>query len=478
MKEGRWSVVKPISSGASGHVLLVSVAGYTPVPVHVAVKIVSFSPLLVGGLNQGFTDTVRETFDDFIREAMMLHLLSGQTVSNSVHMYSAVMLDLLPAALQEYVPALPRGSRWGVIAMKHAPGVPFLDYLAARATTCIPLLVKEEALPMIRALLDFSHEAYARHGVTHEDLKLGNIVIDRRKHSDRPFLHVVDMAFASSFPPLKAFGVSFEPTVPEPIWHHGTYAYMAPERIFYDDKPEWAHKAGTDLWALGVIFITMLLTGRRVIKKKSVTDTYRLTNDNRVFNPGVTETMYHLLSADTPWFAAIVNEVSAEIGVSNPIVMQASRVLLWNRAFRTIVFPFVTKSAAVINESFADQFGFLEADSDTYRRFMMHVGRIVNAYNANANYIYEHACRTLVKHVLPKDLYIGGALTVLQAPDVRDRVFTATSPFSHLYPVLFNYLGHKDRPQLTRAPPTFEFSTDIDQMFAKAAKKVAAEEKY
>ncbi len=138
------------------------------------------------------------------------------------------------------------------LVMQYVEGGTLADRLARRA---LPL---DEALPIgiqIADALDAGH----RRGITHRDLKPGNVVLTKSG------VKLLDFGLAKTRP--SAVGATVAETQPgsltAPGMFLGTLSYMAPEQLDGDEAD-----SRTDIWALGCVLYEML-TGARAFTGQS-----------------------------------------------------------------------------------------------------------------------------------------------------------------------------------------------------------------
>jgi serine/threonine protein kinase len=129
------------------------------------------------------------------------------------------------------------------IAMTRVAGVTLREHLVARCvlgqTLPLDMVIKWTA-----QLVDFLSHMHTRLGLAHEDLKLGNIMVEHGTLD----LRVIDFTFAG-----RRRGDE---------WQCGTVCYMAPERLFMATRPVWATQEGPDVWAVGTLLATLILSGQ------------------------------------------------------------------------------------------------------------------------------------------------------------------------------------------------------------------------
>jgi serine/threonine protein kinase len=198
------------------------------------------------------------------------------------------------------------------IAMTHVHGTTLREYLTARAILGQPL-----GMPLVRQwtgqIVNFLLHAQVKLGLSHDDLKLGNIMVSEQRE-----LKIVDMTFAG---PKRA-----------DEWHCGTLCYMPPERLFHGARPSYATTVGPDIWAVGVLMATMALTGQTLSNVLTARESFYVTDDQGRFDPSRTNTVYDLLSDREPWFSGIVSALCKSSGYDRNLVTQAIRLVLWSRA--------------------------------------------------------------------------------------------------------------------------------------------------
>lgn len=196
---GRYEVLRALGAGGSGRVLA---ARDTFGAREVAVKVLS-----AGGGAQG-----RDALARFAREA---EVAAGIEHPNVVRVF-------------EYVPDGP------LIVMELMPSGTLEDRLV-EGEPLAPMVALHVARSVLRAL-----EAVHRRGVIHRDLKPANVFFGAAgevKVGDFGVAHLVDAQATLTGAMM------------------GTLAFMAPEQITGDGKPD----ASTDLYALGVMLFRMLV---------------------------------------------------------------------------------------------------------------------------------------------------------------------------------------------------------------------------
>ncbi|DBA77617.1 TPA: hypothetical protein ACH3X1_009416 [Trebouxia sp. C0004] len=126
------------------------------------------------------------------------------------------------------------------IAMEYAPGGDLYQHMIARKPLC--RLPEDEARWIFQQLLiglDYCHKK----GVANRDLKLENLLLDRKDTGSRPLVKICDFGYSKHDVNSPAKTVV------------GTPVYMAPE-IILAAKHYDAKKA--DLWSCGVILFVLL----------------------------------------------------------------------------------------------------------------------------------------------------------------------------------------------------------------------------
>ncbi len=199
------------------------------------------------------------------------------------------------------------------IAMTRVPGVTLREYLGAVAIT--GMRVSQQTLHSWTAqLFDFLLHLQVRLGLSHDDLKMGNIMVESMR------LTVVDYTFAAGRKPSE--------------WRSGTVCYMAPERLFSETQPPCATPEGPDIWAIGTLMATCALTGEPLAPNiLNADEGFFAVDEQGRFNARHTDTVYHLLSRGVPWFNAAVCSLSQQSKIDEEYVEQGIRLLLWTRAY-------------------------------------------------------------------------------------------------------------------------------------------------
>ena len=266
-----------------------------------------------------------------------------------------------------------------LIAMTLVQGITLREYLAARCALSRPL-----ALDSIRRwmaqLVDFLLHLEVRLHFSHNDLKLGNIMVEHVSLE----LRVIDFTFASHYDEQSA-----------DAWQCGTVCYMAPERLFLSRRPAWSTLPGADLWALGTLIATLVLAAQPLTEVLSPSEAFYAADEQGLFNPRHTDTVYHLLPSGTPWLVRMVRELVAESGIDGELVQQGIRLLLWTRARFQL--------------SEGTQFGLpmsmpgLET-SPLCRLIDRHTTRVLAAYDASGSKVYEKMAAHL-QHLMGPQLH-------------------------------------------------------------------------
>ncbi|MCC7541293.1 MAG: serine/threonine protein kinase [Deltaproteobacteria bacterium] len=199
---GRYRIVRPLGSGATGRVYLARDAFYER---DVAVKVLHIT-------NEG---AGRDAYARFVKESRIAAAID--------HPHVVRVLEFNPDG--------------PFLVVELMEGGTLEDRFAATASGALPL---GDVRPIARAVLD-GLEAVHRRGIVHRDLKPANVLFTAAgqvKIGDFGVAHLAD------------FGATMTGAM------LGTLAYMAPEQIT-GGKPD----ASTDLYAFGVILVRML-TGR------------------------------------------------------------------------------------------------------------------------------------------------------------------------------------------------------------------------
>jgi serine/threonine protein kinase len=302
------------------------------------------------------------------------------------------------------------------IAMTHVRGTTLREHLTARA-----ILGQSVDMALVRQwsgqLVDFLLHAQVKLGLSHDDLKLGNIMVERERD-----LRVVDFTFAGYKRPDE--------------WHCGTLCYMPPERLFYLTRPLYATRAGPDMWAVGTLMTTMVLTAQPIAGFLTAREAFHVTDDQGRFDPSRTNTVYDLLSDREPWFANASESLSQSCGLGLDLVRQGIRLVLWCRAR--------------VAEGQRGQFRIPQADdlampgftaTPLCRVLTENMGAICGAYDASGSRVYECVWQHM-RQRMGEDLYSLWRSTQHWSPRMRGTLEELQQKLG-LYPaVVAGPVGH------------------------------------
>lgn len=283
--------------------------------------------ILVPSMDAPSLPDVREIATGAFGRVYALRLVSGETVAIKCtkarglsefrclwmlgHAQVPHTISALAALRNAGPPLLPEPCELA-IAMTHVHGTTLRENLIARAVLGQPLemtLVRQWTSQLVNFLLHIQ----VKLGLSHDDLKLGNIMVEQQRD-----LRIVDFTFAGHKP------------IGE--WHCGTLCYMPPERLFYTERPPYATVAGPDIWAVGVLMATMTLTAQSLSPLLTSQESFRVLDDQGRFDPSRTNTVYDLISDSEPWFATASHGLARSSGLDIDLVKQGIRLVLWCRA--------------------------------------------------------------------------------------------------------------------------------------------------
>lgn len=250
------------------------------------------------------------------------------------------------------------------IAMTHIRGTTLREHLIARAILGQPMdmaLVRQ----WTAQLVDFLLHIQVKLGLSHDDLKLGNIMVENQRE-----LKIVDFTFAG----------------PKPVdeWHCGTLCYMPPERLFYTNRPPYATLAGPDIWAVGVLMSTLTLTAQPLGNMLTAREAFLVTDEQGRFDPSRTNTVYDLVSDREAWFASAAQGLAESSGLDIDLVKQGIRLVLWCRARVAEGQRFQFRLPPVDD---ASMLGF--TSTPLCRLLSDNMGAIFRAYDETGSKIYE-----------------------------------------------------------------------------------------
>jgi serine/threonine protein kinase len=289
-------VIRVLATGSFGSVLLVALPGQ-------GAGVVALKVLPIEG----------DRYNDPEYDSLRALRLRGD-VPYTIRALGAIVVRTLPDMLKRHV-VVDHTQHHLIIAMPYVKGHTLRAYLAASTLLHVQMTLPE----IVRFSLQitaFCQRAYDRLRLTHNDLKLGNIMVD----SEANTLRVIDFTFATRDGAVSDGDEGI-------TWRRGTLAFMPPEKLFFERRPSWIDpraKATGDIWSIGVIMSTMALCATPFFDDDELFDNCR-------FNPSFTDTLFQLLPASTPWFANVVSRMLAECVVQRPWLEQGVRLLLWTR---------------------------------------------------------------------------------------------------------------------------------------------------
>lgn len=159
----------------------------------------------------------------------------------------------------------------------------------------------EHVRKVMGGLASFSYAVYEKYRLSHNDYKLGNVLVNSAWSPT-----VVDFSFVHS--------ASAKHT--RDTWCRGTPCYMSPEHWFFEVPTMWMINSGHggtcsvgDTWSMALIWTTMMLTGMPLTDIDDPLLAARVTSPNRVFNPEYTDTVFDLVPVNTPWLHAALTDI-------------------------------------------------------------------------------------------------------------------------------------------------------------------------
>lgn len=189
----------------------------------------------------------------------------------------------------------------------------------------------EHVKTVMGGLVSFSYAMYERARLSHNDFKLGNVLVNSKWSPT-----VVDFSFVHSATTRHT----------QETWKRGTPCYMAPEHWFFDTPTMWMVNSGHggtcsvgDTWALGLVWTTMLLTGMTLTDIDDPLLAARVMSPNHVFNPEYTDTVFDLVPMNTPWLHAILTGIlereKPSPDISLPVLYHGACLMLWYQTLYT-----------------------------------------------------------------------------------------------------------------------------------------------
>lgn len=399
-----YRVVRPIAKGEFGSVVLIAPKWTSRLMI---IKMLAVD--------------AQETSDT---ENTWLRFMRLQHVPHTVHSLGAVFVrrDALPDDLRAHAPCLEEGQKYLLIFMPYVEGNTLRETLGAQTGP----LSRERIRTWSAQITAFCFGAYHHFGMTHNDLKLGNILIA----SSNSAPCVIDFTFAVC--PATDWN--------QITWPRGTLCYMAPEKLFFTHGcPSYcqvspATLACSDVWSIGTIMSTMALTGLPVPVSPAIdaAELKRVSDKHGCFSPFETDSLYHMLPATRPWFRPLVVEMAQSSGCNAEWIEQAVRLLLWTRAlhFRSPRDPGRTGYRLPTNE-------FMPGieQSPLYAVVSRYTPGILNNYDADGLATYERVRDAL-------ELYLGPEMFAIylntQSWRPTTRIKSLANPFAHLLTQLDN----------------------------------------
>jgi|WetSurMetagenome_2_1015567.scaffolds.fasta_scaffold00184_4 serine/threonine protein kinase len=368
----------------------------------------AFGRVYSARLTSGATVAIKCTKAHGESEYLCLWMLGQAAVPHTI---SAV------AALKNAGPPLLPEPCQLAIAMTHVRGTTLRENLIARA-----ILGQPVEMPLVKQwtaqLVDFLLHLQVKLGLSHDDLKLGNIMVEAQRE-----LRVVDFTFAG-------------PKRPDE-WHCGTVCYMPPERLFYTQRPEHVTQSGPDMWAVGVLMATMTLTAQPLGHLLTSRESFLVLDDQGRFDPSRTNTVYDLLSDREPWFSQATTSMAQSSGLDRDLVKQGVRLLLW---LRSRMAPNQQPQFRFPPQADEQERTALLA-SPLYRLLSDNMTSICGAYDASGSQVYERVWEHM-RQRMGEDLYAIWRTTQQWSPRSRGSLAELQRRLG-LYPLVEHLTVHQ-----------------------------------
>jgi len=286
-------------------------------------------------------DTTDPDFDSEFKWMRKMRFCKDE-ISSGVHSLCAFVTDKLWPPLDElyhyFVQRLVDsiGVEFLIIVMPYVVGVTMRKSLDAVAvlSTYNGLKIKDYSKPAwirmeMRNLTNYCYTIYEMLSMSHNDLKLGNIISTSVGFVGK----VIDLTFAT------ARGENYS----QKMWRRGTPVFMPPEKIFFKEAPKWMIElectdAG-DIWAIGVLEMSMLLSGFIPVEPLEKWTEGNILAENRRFSVGHTDTVYQLMRVTRDdWFQKLIHKIETceyNIAIANEpkeFIEQAVMMCLWRAA--------------------------------------------------------------------------------------------------------------------------------------------------
>lgn len=177
-------------------------------------------------------------------------------------------------------------SIWQIVKMELIRGPSLLDYLHAHSTMRKPLNV-DEIKSISFHLFWALNSAQKEMGLKHRDLKLENVML-RIKHEIHQY-GKKKWTVEGKIPVIIDCNLSTSNTTPcDRDWRCGTISYMPPGKLYKIRKNAKEEKYEHDSWSLGIMLISMCLTGHSFIRS------YPSFPKTQVFDVARYETIFQL----------------------------------------------------------------------------------------------------------------------------------------------------------------------------------------
>jgi serine/threonine protein kinase len=276
------------------------------------------------------------------------------------------------------------------IVMPFIRGVTLRQHLTARVALNSSMTQREVASWTL-SLVHFCYFAHEYLKLSHNDLKLGNVMVEGGSA-----LRVIDLTFSTRSDVVNDGGDA------EVTWQRGTLAFMPPEKLFFQTPPPHAAAAcGGDMWAIGTIMASMALTSTCFAFSSSSSFASRMDEifDAFRFDPSYTDTVYHLLASSTPWFSTIVSRMTASCkGALDRIwIEQGVRLLLWTRA---LIFKGDSQGKTSFSLPGNEYMTGIE-QTPLHRVLDQHSDAILQMYDHDGFFVFEAAYKTLAARLGP-----------------------------------------------------------------------------